>query len=320
MSLKDSTIVIALLARDCATALKANIQSVELLGSMFKEYHVMVYENNSVDGTKEVLADWQRQNSNVTAIMEDLTEEKSTERLPYPEKSTCRIQKMVHCRNRILEETRKRFEPDLFCLIDIDIERFDAYSIVNAIENAPADWGGIFANGAYYARYSTHEQPHYLQYDTYAYVDQGVDPMKSKDWITKRDYHLVTASRMTWKLRHHPYVPCQSAFGGIGVYRWNIIKEQNYATIQTPELKPVRAALCEHVPFNTAITKKGYANYIARDMKVVYGTEPAKEKKGINRWQNHYRALYYFHARPRKAVKTLWHIVKERLGMYPYAK
>ncbi len=316
----EADIVIGILARDCAQALQANIPDVEKLGSYFKDYHVIIYENDSVDDTKKLLAEWQQRNPKVLSVMENhMASVKSQPvEVPFPAKSVYRIQRMIDCRNRLLEEVRKLPAPDLFCLIDIDIDHFEPLSVVEAIEHAPADWGGLFANGAIYMQYSDHVQPHFMQYDSYAYVDDGVDPMKSGRWVVDEDYHIVTGSRMTWKLRKHAYLPCCSAFNGIGIYRWETIKNQSYSIMQTPELIPLHACMCEHVPFNLEVISKGYRNYIVREMKVVYWYEHPKEKTGLGRWQNHYRAFYYFQGRLRLALKTLWHLLKERWGWSPY--
>ena len=217
-----------------------------------------------------------------------------------------------------MEETRKLQAPDLFCMIDIDIEQFSPKSVVDAIEQAPSDWGGLFANGAIYMQYSDHVQPDFIQRDTYAYVDEGVDPLKSKCWEVDKDYHLVTGSRMAWKLRKNDFLPCYSAFNGIGIYKWEVIKNQGYHIMQTNELKPYDACFCEHVPFNLEVIEKGYRNYIVREMKVIYWFERPTEKTGIGRWKNYYRALYYYQGRPHRLLKTLCHIVREYLRLFPY--
>jgi len=318
----DTDIVIGILARDCARALQGNIPAVEELGSYFKEYHIVIYENDSIDETKKILTEWQQHNSKVILVMENHQACMSIpqEDNPYPDKSIYRIQRMINCRNRLLEETKKLSAPDLWCLIDIDIEHFNPRSVVEAIERAPADWGGLFANGAIYMQYSDHVQADFIQRDSYAYVDEGVDPLKSKCWGIDHNFHQVTGARMTWKLRKHPFLSCYSAFNGIGVYRWEAIKDETYHVMQTPELKAFQACFCEHVPFNLSVIQKGYRNYIVRDMKVIYWFESPKEKTGIARWQNYYRAFYYFQGRPRRLLKTVCHIVKERLKLFPYQR
>ena len=316
----DADIVIGILARDCAQALQGNIPAVEELGSYFKNYHIVIYENDSIDETKKILIEWRQHNPKVILVMENHQARVSIpqEDNPYPDKSIYRIQRMINCRNRLLEETRKLPAPDLWCLIDIDIEYFNPRSVVDAIERAPADWGGLFANGAIYMQYSDHVQPDFIQRDSYAYVDEGVDPLKSKCWGIDHNYHQITGARMTWKLRKHPFLSCYSAFNGIGVYKWEAIKDETYRIMQTPELKAVHASFCEHVPFNLGVIQKGYRNYIAREMKVIYWLEYPKEKTGLSNWQNYHRAIYYYQGRPLRLMKTIFHMLKERLNLFPY--
>lgn len=140
----NKTLVIGVLARDCVFRLKNNIPLVEELGSMFRDYYVVVYENDSVDGTKECVQQWAKENAHVIAISEQLhqvTIPPKSQQNVKPTKSLWRIQKMAGFRNRILEEVHQRFSPDFFCFIDIDIASFIPSSVVEAIEKAPTDWG-----------------------------------------------------------------------------------------------------------------------------------------------------------------------------------
>ncbi len=291
---KDQTIVLGLLAHDCIQTLRANIPIVESLGNLFKDYHIVIYENNSTDGTKELLKQWQQNNDRVTAISEDLEENEAELRKANMGKSPNRIKRMAYCRNRVMEETRKRFSPDLFCFIDIDIESFSPEGIVKAIENAPADWGALFANGRVYLKYDNHTDPYPFPYDSYAFVEEGVNPAHTKDWVLNKDFHYITAWIMNHGIKRHAYLPCNSAFGGIGIYRWPVIKDLYYSVYQTPELKAANACMCEHIPFNIDIILQGYRLYIARDLKVCYWIEHPRVRTGLNKWKNHHHSTHYF--------------------------
>ena len=59
-----------------------------------------------------------------------------------------------------------------------------------------------------------------------------------------------------------------SAFGGVGIYNYNAIKDLRYKTVLNPLNR--QEAICEHIPFNQEIIKRGFSNYIARDFKVIY--------------------------------------------------
>ena len=56
--MNNQNIVIAALARDCEDSLRANIPVIEELRTKFLWSQVVVVENDSIDGTKELLNEW----------------------------------------------------------------------------------------------------------------------------------------------------------------------------------------------------------------------------------------------------------------------
>lgn len=273
-ALKDMKLVIGLLARDCKESLLRNMPRVEAIGEAFGDWHVIIYENDSRDGTAEALQQWARSNPHIVAICETTHQDtipKKTSRSPFPLKSVHRIERMARFRNRVLDEVRARYTPDIFCFIDIDVEQFDPRQVIDAIVRAPEDWGALFANGRIAYTESDGSETFYpLQYDTFAYMPEGVDAMTTGDWIVNRHFHRVTTRLFGAALQETPYLPCSSAFNGIGIYKWEAIRDLSYRTEQTEELKPLDVSFCEHIPLNADVARKGYGLYVARDLEVIY--------------------------------------------------
>lgn len=270
-------LVVGLLARDCIKNLRSNMKKVEELGVMFKDYHVVILENDSKDGTAEEVLAWSKRNPKIIYINERVEAPKSLfpVKCPHPEKGVLRIEKMVRLRNRVMDEVEKRFTPDIFCFIDIDIQDFSPSTMVQAIEKAPDDWGGIFANGIVYWDDSDGKvYPSPFQYDSFAFVSKGDDYLKRGDYIITPDFHPQVAYQMTLALKTNEYLPCESAFNGIGLYRYETIAGARYSISQNEALKAINCSLCEHIGFNKKVREKGYGIYIARDMKVIYHHEP----------------------------------------------
>lgn len=285
----EGTIVVGVLARDCVNSLVRNIPRVEQLGSLFTDYKVVVYENDSQDGTTELVQRWSAENPNVTAICETILQKtipgKSGD-CPYPAKSVSRISKMVGFRNRVLDEVRAKYSPDYFMFIDIDIESFDPFSVVESIKRAPADWGALFANGhVYFANKDGGETPSSFQYDAYAFLPAGVDFRKTGDWVISKHFHDITAYTFDEKLSEVPFLPCSSAFNGMGIYRWQAIDGLQYSVEQTGELKRANACFCEHVPFNDAVRQRGFGLYVSREMEVVYFHKKETIVRRFTRWR-----------------------------------
>lgn len=101
--------------------------------------------------------------------------------------------------------------------------------------------------------------PYY--YDTFAFVPIGGDASR------KNDETYFESRRVNRSLRHTSYLPCLSAFGALGVYRWNAVRELSYEALFNTRSRTMEA-VCEHISFN--IRALG-AKYVCRDMRLDYG-------------------------------------------------
>ena len=288
-AIENKTIVFGILARDCKASLQRNMIRVEEIGQAFKDYHIVIYENDSKDGTTEMLKEWEVRNDHVIAICEttnQITIPEKSKKSPFPLKSVHRIERMARFRNRLLDEVKKRFEPDYFCFIDIDVESFSPQNVVEAIRQAPSDWGALFASGHYlFGKSDGTEMAPLFQYDSYAFVPAGLDPMTTGAWVVSHHFHDITSWLLDRSLRNCEYLSCRSAFNGIGVYRWNAIRDLKFWIMQTPELKECAACFCEHVPFNGDIVQKGFKLYVAKKIEVTYYHKRLTLMRRFNHWK-----------------------------------
>ena len=288
----NKSILIAALARDCNDSIIRNIPKIELLRKEFKESHVVVIENDSKDGTKETLKRWEKESSCVKIIMNDfgtVTIPQQSETMKSPSTSMHRISKMAKYRNIYMDYARNAsFKIDYLIIIDIDIENFSVEGIIKSIKNAPNDWGALFANGFT----SFHGfLPNY--YDMFAYIDESMkatSPTSSSLYHKKRELNKL--------LKCNEYINCVSAFGGIGIYKWELIKELYY-NAEANNASKVFEAICEHIPFNRNIAENGHRNYICRKMKVKYGNRDFKD-------------LLIYTLIPESIFKTIYFITKRR--------
>lgn len=266
----EKSVLIAALARDCNNSILRNIPKIEKLRKEFKESHVVIIENDSKDGTKETLKRWEKESIGVEAIMNDygtVTIPEQSKDIKNPGTSMHRISKMAKYRNMYMDYARNAdFNIDYLIVIDIDIEDFSVEGIIDSINNAPNDWGGIFANGVkFYNKYL------FVFYDTFAFI-----PYKSKYIDLTINENITNAHKITNKVKYNSYIKCFSAFGGIGIYKWDIISDLYYKADKNNRSK-VNETICEHIPFNIEIINKGYMNYISSRMKVIYGKPTFKE-------------------------------------------
>ena len=103
-------------------------------------------------------------------------------------------------------------------------------------------------------------------YDSYAFVSMGKDAFMLPDnfVLNRRQYiHL--------HLPFHKYLSCQSAFCGIGLYKYQLIKKNRYIVHKNILSNSNKLeSICEHIPFNLSLINKGYCNYISKYMYVDY--------------------------------------------------
>lgn len=279
------SVIIGLLARDCKDSLIRNIPRIERLCSFFVSYHIVVIENDSIDGTQQILYDWAKKNEKV--VVDSFKND--SQRLA--DCSFERISWMASLRNRLLEEIKKLPASDMVVMIDVDICDFDIEGVFESICHAPEGWGALLANGR--LMLPNHKFNNY-QYDQFAYMGCDEEMSDAIYFLPRRGRLLNT------KVQKCDYLPVQSAFGGIGIYRYAAIKNSQYKAIMTNDGR--QNAFCEHIPFHQDIIKQGYKNYICRRMVVNNGTLKVKAWVAflMRYLPQVYELLYYFNKRIRK--------------------
>ncbi|GHV79688.1 hypothetical protein AGMMS49944_14790 [Spirochaetia bacterium] len=263
----DKSVAIVALARDCAGPLKRSIPKIERLRSFFSKSTVVVVENDSIDDTKMVLQQWVETASDVIILSKDIYEDtipKKSAKLINPASSAVRIEKMCRFRNIYMDYLHNHDDVfDFIIVIDIDVEEFSEDTILDAVTSAPDDWVALFANGVKYIapfgrkiRCRYYDDSAYIPYtqDAAICMELTVDDMKqNRDALSK-------------EMKKFAFVKCLSAFGGIGIYRYQYIKDAHYKTQPNTKNHYVES-ICEHIPINLSLRTHG-ASYVVRDLLV----------------------------------------------------
>jgi hypothetical protein len=139
-------------------------------------------------------------------------------------------------------------EYDYLIMIDIDIEFFNIEKLVESMIQMPADADAIFANGRYFYQFGN-KQILTNYYDTYA-LEIG-----NKQIVPDKLLYLYK------KMKTERFVECKSAFGGIGIYKYPVIKNKYYTYCEDN-----KKSVCEHIPFNHYLEKL----YIDKKLIVLY--------------------------------------------------
>ncbi len=259
--LVDASVVICSIVRDCNKQLKVNIPVIESFRKYCKSSSVIVFENDSLDGTKETLINWQNSSKHVFIDLKDFNE------LTIPNNtegvnrffSAFRIEKMAFFRNQYLSKLNSLEEkPDYVIVVDMDVKKINVEGILHSFGLAKY-WDVVTAFG-----YSRSVFGGYNYYDTYALNELGTEQYPQTE-------ASIEAAQNTWGFlrKGMPLMPVYSAYGGLSIYKYQVIKDCNYSAIPNNDIRvEVR---CEHFGLCHAIRQKGFERiYVNPSMVLQY--------------------------------------------------
>lgn len=151
--LSELTLVICGIVRDAERGLKHNIPVIDELTRMIKDYRIVMYENDSKDGTKEVLRRWhERDPLRIHVCLNDSDAGKTTpsagEVACNPFYSRKRICKMARLRNHYMAYVEEaQWTGDLLMVVDMDVAQLHLDGILDTLR-APQSWDAVVANGS----------------------------------------------------------------------------------------------------------------------------------------------------------------------------
>ena len=269
LDLDDKKLVICLLAKDCKINLERNIPEIENLTKSFKETNIVIVENDSTDGTCELIDSW------INNSAAQITKIKPSEDLTH----LSRIERMVVLRNEYIKYCKQNINDcDYAIVIDADLYQINHRQILEQIMYAPEDWSALFSYGQFfYPLFGKTINIRY--YDLFAYILHGSTENRFTTKELFSNYHLLRKL-----IKQKNFVECNSGFGGIGIYKYKAFVDSNYSTIDNPK-RPDLPFICEHVLFNQNISKYGNL-YICKNLKPLY--EPVKSCRKI------LYMIYYF--------------------------
>ncbi|MCA9213497.1 MAG: glycosyltransferase family 2 protein [Planctomycetales bacterium] len=225
-------VVIGGLARDLGGILDTTIARIERLGRLFADYRVVMYENDSEDGTRMRLQKWGVANKSVSLLTETLNNPVND-----CDRSSGRARRMAYYRKQCHREICQRHgNYDYVILVDTDLEggwSFDG--VANSF--GKNHWDFIGSNGLIYRRHRL-DLNRTVYYDAWAYrEDEEFSPLSTKA------VHEITYER------GEQLAPITSCFGGLGIYRMEAFRAGQY---------DCDIGDTEHVPFHRSMRAAGY--------------------------------------------------------------
>jgi glycosyltransferase involved in cell wall biosynthesis len=209
--------------------LPATIKIAEEMGSLFEDYRIVVYENNSTDRTVPLLKEWQKKNPRVRLICENISQSELASQVVNlnGDGSFYRAEMIARARNIILDQVLTDQYTEFPYLIWMDMDFRVPAHLEGLVEIFQTDreWDAVFAYGV---------DPYELYWDWYAFRD-SVNPLGSELlgnawWYAPKKWGLSASD---------DWYPVYSAFGGCGVYKKSSIIGCRYSAVVTKDLEEV---------------------------------------------------------------------------------
>jgi len=260
--LEDSSIVICGIVRDAENGLKRNIPVIKDLCRHAKDYIVVLFENDSKDGTKAYLRQWQKEDGKVVAVMKDATAPS-----PIPRKMEdgrnpffCkeRIGKMVYLRNQYMQYIQEHdITADYLIVVDLDVAQLYLDGIISSFSTS-VEWDSITAFG-----YSTSPKLKRRYHDGFALVEYG------KEAEPKTESGIKELCEKYGEFSSPEPVRVYSAFGGLAIYRFEAVRGLKYQLLGNDD--PRVECKCEHTSICAQMKDRGFDRvYINPKMKLHY--------------------------------------------------
>lgn len=261
---RESTIIVCGIVRNAEPGLRKNIPVINNICSQFHDYKVVVYENDSKDGTKELLQNWHDSyNDKVFVIMDDGKKGKIIPSIRdvncNPFFSRWRIEKMASLRNKYLTFVDNNgWSPDYLMVVDLDVSRISIDGVMSSF-NSAYEWDAVTAFGY---SYSPLMKKRY--HDTFALVEVGKEntPQTEKSIYGYCQKYGKISPVQEW-------VRVYSAYGGLALYRYERIKGLRYKAIPNGDNRV--ESRCEHFSLYHQMCERGETFvYINPQMVVKY--------------------------------------------------
>lgn len=234
-----SKVCIVGLARDLAWILPSTIARIKNTAKHFASWRAVIVENDSTDGTKELLTKW------ATDDPEHVIVEMTDNGRPHLHGfERARTEAMADYRNRCRELVREH-AADADYVIVVDLDAWAGWSVHGVINGI--GWhqrivsAGCMASTSLFKHSGTliDGKAPWAHYDAWAYRWIGWQP-RMGPWFT---FWLPPPGA--------PPIEVNSAFGGLGIYKTKAYLESEYSGED-----------CEHVPYHRRMQEKGWQVFL----------------------------------------------------------
>ena len=251
INVSQKTIIICGILRNAERKLRQNIPVINELCHHFKDFRIVIYENDSTDNTKAILTQWHYQDTErIHVILEDtinkesVLTDKALRKDPF-----VKAEKLVGCRNRYLEYIEQHgWTADYLMVIDLDVAHIDANAILTSF-NSDIEWDAVAAFG-----YSLSPRLKRRYHDTFALTEYGDEnhPQTKEKVVRLADKYGKLKPSDSW-------IRVFAAFCGIAIYKFVALKGFRYEAYPNDDIDV--KCRCEHYSAGKYMSERGYDKF-----------------------------------------------------------
>jgi len=273
------SVLITGLARDVGEGIAREVRRLEKAFQNFDEIFFFIVESDSEDDTVSELERIRSSQENFDFVTLGSLRNKIPDR----------VTRIAFCRDVYMDELRtnsKYQDISFICMVDLDLENdfLTSVGIESCFTNL--DWCGLFANqrGAYYDIFALRAENWSENncWDSDRILrEQGVNPYISQ--------HIAVYSKRRRIKTNAPWIPVQSAFGGLGIYKRSCIANLTYQSTGLAQ-----SGECEHVSFNSQLINNGHKLFINPKLVNYSWNNHNNSERFLNRYKRRIRVLLTF--------------------------
>lgn len=274
----DSSIVICSLIRNVESSFANTKKRLEMYGSLFKDYRIVLFENDSSDNTRRLADQWTHVNNRVILLScPGVQDCKFNLKTQYQDglSSNKRITRMKWARQQYLDFVKAHYANyDYMMVYDFDLDGNMCLDGFFQVLANSADWDAVFCNGR-------NPIPGTFGFKTFVY-----DGLPFVECDESFDYYITHRSKLDlWngylnmikiamKVDHSnkPFIRVRSAFNGVGLYKMSAIMHASYT--DGPDF------ICEHT--NLHYNMKSDRLYISKNWIGYFPLQGPKGNQIVN--------------------------------------
>ena len=237
---KHQTVFVGI-SRDNADEILNVMNHIEYIGEQFKDYKVVIFENDSTDNTKVILDYWATVNPKVKIISEN-----------YNTKKRPSIKFMADIRNKYLNAIKNDEYSSFDIVIPIDMDMnygVDLRGLQHSFSKIE-EWDVVCSNGIYNSAGK--------MWDTFAFRTQefALTPSEYRNGSYWNDY--LPSIEQTYS-PNSDLVPVHSCFGGLAIYKRINFSDCFYDSVEED---------CEHVVLHKCMRSKHNARIVINPAQI----------------------------------------------------